>query len=82
MSKAQYITAMTLSILLMLGAVVLALSSLDTLRKADEKGNVVVRGRGGKAELPAHFAVFFPPTVLFLIGLGIAYMTYRFYHDE
>ncbi|MFT0752693.1 hypothetical protein [Synechococcus sp. RC10A2] len=82
MSKAQYITAMTLSILLMLGAVVLALSSLDTLRKADEKGNVVVRGRGGKAELPAHFAVFFPPTVLFLIGLGFAYMSYRFYHDE
>jgi hypothetical protein len=73
---------MTLSILLMLGAVVLALSSLDTLRKADEKGNVVVRGRGGKAELPAHFAVFFPPTVLFLIGLGFAYMSYRFYHDE
>jgi divalent metal cation (Fe/Co/Zn/Cd) transporter len=81
-SKAQYITAMTLSILLMLGAVVLALSSLDTLRKADEKGNVVVRGRGGKAELPAHFAVFFPPTVLFLMGLGFAYMSYRFYHDE
>jgi divalent metal cation (Fe/Co/Zn/Cd) transporter len=81
-SKAQYITAMTLSILLMLGAVVLALSSLDTLRKADEKGNVMVRRRGREVELPAHFVVFFPPTVLFLIGLGIAYMTYRFYHDE
>jgi hypothetical protein len=73
---------MTLSVLLMLGAIVITLSSLDTLRKADEKGNVVVRGRGGKAELPAHFAAFFPPTVLFLIGLGFAYMAYRFYHDE
>jgi hypothetical protein len=81
-SKAQYITAMTLSVLLMLGAVVLALSSLDTLSEADEKGNVVVHGKVGKAELPAHFAVFFPPTVLFLIGLGFAYMSYRFYHDE
>jgi divalent metal cation (Fe/Co/Zn/Cd) transporter len=82
MSKAQYITAMTLSVLLMLVAIGVAIGSLDTLRKADEKGNVVVRGRGGKAELPAHFAVFFPPTVLFLIGLGFAYMSYRFYHDE
>jgi len=81
-SKAQYITAMTLSILLMLGAVVLALSSLDTLRKADEKGNVVVHRRGGKAEYPAHFVAFFGPTVLFLMGLGFAYMSYRFYHDE
>lgn len=82
MSKTQYITAMTLSVLLMLGAIGLAISSLDTLSKADEKGNVVVHGRAGKAELPAHFAVFFPPTVLFLIGLGFAYMSYRFYHDE
>ena len=82
MSKAQYITAMTLSVLLMLGAVVMAISSLDTLSKADEKGNVVVRRRGREVELPAHFAVFFTPTVLFLIGLGFAYMSYRFYHDE
>lgn len=66
----------------MLGAVVLALSSLDTLSKADEKGNVMVRRRVREVELPAHFVVFFPPTVLFLIGLGIAYMSYRFYHDE
>ena len=82
MSKAQYITAMTLSVLLMLGAIVIAISSLDTLSRADEKGNVVVRRRGREVELPAHFAVFFPPTVLFLIGLGFAYMSYRFYHDE
>lgn len=83
MSKAQYITAMTLSVLLMLGAIGLAISSLDTLSKADEKGNVVVRGKaGGKAEYPAHFAAFFGPTVLFLMGLGFAYMSYRFYHDE
>jgi divalent metal cation (Fe/Co/Zn/Cd) transporter len=82
MSKAQYITAMTLSVLLMLVAIGVAIGSLDTLSKADEKGNVMVRRRGREVELPAHFVVFFPPTVLFLIGLGFAYMSYRFYHDE
>ena len=82
MSKAQYITAMTLSVLLMLVAIGGAIGSLGTLSKADEKGNVVVHRRGGKAEYPAHFVAFFGPTVLFLIGLGFAYMSYRFYHDE
>jgi|FaiFalDrversion3_1042247.scaffolds.fasta_scaffold07006_2 hypothetical protein len=82
MSKAQYITAMTLSVLLMLGVIGLAISSLDTLSKADEKGNVVVHGKAGKGEYPAHFAAFFGPTVLFLVGLGFAYMSYRFYHEE
>jgi hypothetical protein len=37
MSKAQYITAMTLSVLLMLVAIGGAIGSLGTLSKADEK---------------------------------------------
>lgn len=72
MSKAQYITAMTLSVLLMLGAIGLAISSLDTLSKADEKGNVVVRGKaGGKAEYPAHFVAFFWTDRCVSHGLGV-----------
>jgi hypothetical protein len=81
-SKTQYIVAMSLSVLIMLGAIVLGVSSLDILSKADEKGNVVFRYKGGQGENPAHFVAFFPPTLLFLVGLGLAYLSYRFYHDE
>ena len=58
MSKAQYITAMTLSVLLMLVAIGVAIGSLDTLRKADEKGNVVVRGRGARQNFPRTLQCF------------------------
>jgi len=61
-SKTQYIVAMSLSVLIMLGAMVLGVSSFDTLSKADEKGNVVFRYKGGQGENPAHFEAFFPPT--------------------
>jgi len=71
MSKAQYITAMTLSVLLMLVAIGVAIGSLDTLSKADEKGNVVVHRRGGKAEYPAHFVAFFWTDRCVSHGLGV-----------
>ena len=82
MSKAQYITAMTLSVLLMLVAIGVAIGSLGTLSKADEKGNVVVHRRGGKAEYPAHFVAFFGRSFCFLWAWGLPTCRIVFYHDE
>ncbi len=82
MSKAQYILAMTLSAIIMIGSIVAAISSLDTFSKADEEGMVVAQHKGGEAEYPAHFVAFSEPAFLFFMGLGFAYLAYRSYNDE
>lgn len=83
MSKTQYIVVMGFSVVLMVVSVVVGVISwVDAHRRADERGYVMVRRRGGTAEYPAHFEALFAPTCFFLMGLGFAYLAYRTYHEE
>jgi len=67
----------------MIASIVLGVISwVDTHKRADERGYVVVRRRVSEAEYPAHFAALCGPTFCFLTGLGFAYLAYRTYHEE